>query len=383
MKTDDDQLCPRRIPILSRIAFFPVQFIFGIAHVILSTVAPQWEPTISVGVASGFFGSLPLVILTFLWLIGSALEVVGLCPASLFWKWIAVPFLVLYFVNILVLDQTHTVVRNSGGIPPTNALERAASDFLWAGFTSYFDGYITCVPWSKDAKLPTGGKEAPTYIFGCHPHGIHCMGLIELSNPYNEFAKLFPNVAGLKLTGLAATVIFKIPVVRELFLYMGYVDASRSVVSKALAAGQSLYICIGGEEESLLTTPGKDIYVLQNRKGFVRLALSYGSSLVPVLGIGANQAFTTYKPFLKQRIWLQKNFGVALPFFHGRFFITPLPHKIPIMIVVGEPIPTPKPKIPGEKPSDELVKEYHTRYVEAVRSLHAKHASKTTELIIQ
>ena len=109
------------------------------------------------------------------------------------------------------------------------------------------------MPWSKAAKLPSNS----TFIFGCHPHGIHCTAVIELSNPYNHFAKLFPNVAGLKLTGLAATVIFKIPVVRELFLYMGYVDASRSVASKALAAGQSLYFCVGGEEESLLTTPGK------------------------------------------------------------------------------------------------------------------------------
>ena len=54
-----------------------------------------------------------------------------------------------------------------------------------------------------------------------------------------------------KLTGLAASVIFKIPVVRELFLSMGYIDADRKVASKALAKGRSLFICVGGEDESL------------------------------------------------------------------------------------------------------------------------------------
>jgi hypothetical protein len=54
-----------------------------------------------------------------------------------------------------------------------------------------------------------------------------------------------------KLTGLAASVIFKIPVVRELFLSMGYIDADRKAASRALSIGRSLFICIGGAAESL------------------------------------------------------------------------------------------------------------------------------------
>ena len=164
---------------------------------------------------------------------------------------------------------------------------------------------------------------------------------------------------------------------------MGYIDASRKVAQRALEAGQSLFICIGGEEESLLTTRGKDIYVLQNRKGFVRLALSQGATLVPVLGINTNEAFTTYSWFLPLRIKLQKTLGIALPIFHGRWVITPLPHKVPIQVVIGDPIPTPKPKEAGARPDDVLVDEYHSKYIEAVRKLHAQHAPKTTELIIQ
>ena len=230
----------RQLPILSRAMFFPVQLLFGGLHVILSNVAPKIEPVVSCFVVSGFFGIMPLTMISFAWGLGTSVELLGACSASVFWSCVIQPFLALYTVNILVLDKSHTQVKDSGPILPSNALEQACFDFLWA-FVDYFDDYMTCLPWTKDATLPTG-EDNPSYIFGCHPHGIHCSAQIELSNPCNQFAKLFPNVTGRKLTGLCATVIFKIPVVRELFLAMGYIDASRSVASKALECGQSLFV---------------------------------------------------------------------------------------------------------------------------------------------
>jgi hypothetical protein len=95
-----------------------------------------------------------------------------------------------------------------------------------------------------------------------------------------------------------------------------------------------------------------------------------------------NEAFTTYTTLYPARKWLQKRLGIALPIFHGRWF-TLLPYKVPIKVVIGEPIPTPKPGVVGEKPSEELVNEFHARYIEAVRELHGKHAPKGRELLIQ
>ena len=63
---------------------------------------------------------------------------------------------------------------------------------------------------------------------------------------------------------------------------MGYRDAGRKTCQKVLDQGGSLYICTGGESESLATKNGVDAVVLEDRKGFVRLALSYGTPLVPV-----------------------------------------------------------------------------------------------------
>ena len=122
----------------------------------------------------------------------------------------------------------------------------------------------------------------------------------------------------------------------------------------------------------MYTTKGRDIVVLKKRRGFIRLALSYGVDIVPVFGVGNSDTYTTYGFMAKQRQWLQKRFGVALPIFHGRYF-TPLPYKVPIKTLIGEPIPTPKPKVKGEKPSDELVDKYHAMYIDALKKLHAEH----------
>eukprot|EP00588_Corethron_pennatum_P028767 CAMPEP_0194335550 /NCGR_PEP_ID=MMETSP0171-20130528/70005_1 /TAXON_ID=218684 /ORGANISM="Corethron pennatum, Strain L29A3" /LENGTH=85 /DNA_ID=CAMNT_0039098689 /DNA_START=520 /DNA_END=777 /DNA_ORIENTATION=+ len=70
-----------------------------------------------------------------------------------------------------------------------------------------------------------------------------------------------------RMTGFAASVIFQIPVVRELFLSLGYIDAGRRYAQKVLENKSILFICTGGEEESMLTELGRDVVVLNKRKG--------------------------------------------------------------------------------------------------------------------
>jgi len=279
--------------------------------------------------------------------------------------WLAIPFCVYYMVAILILDKTHVEVKESNPHPPRFALEHASSAFLKSTL-NYFP--LSCVPWEETAKLPISRQ----YIFAVHPHGIHCFPLGLLSTVGSDFDKKFPGLVGSKLTGLAATVMFKLPVVRELFLCMGYIDASRPVASKCLEVGRSIFVCTGGEEESMFTSTGKDIVVLKKRKGFVRLALSYGADIVPVYGVGNTDLYTTYNfIFLGFRHWLQKTCGIALPIFHGRFG-TPLPYKKAVQVLIGKPIRTPKPSVIGERPDPALVDEYHSKYIEALRQLHSK-----------
>ena len=76
-------------------------------------------------------------------------------------------------------------------------------------------------------------------------------------------------------------------------------------------------VCTGGEEESMYTELGRDSVVLSKTKGFVRLALSHGASLVPVFGVGNTDCYKTYGLLFGARLWLQRNTGIALPIFHA------------------------------------------------------------------
>ena len=197
------------------------------------------------------------------------------------------------------------------------------------------------------------------------------------------FDKLFPGIVGSKTCGLAASIIFKIPVVRENFFHWGYIDASRKIASKAIENGQNLVIVVGGEEESLNTCRGIDMVILNKRKGFIRLALSYGITLVPLYCLGGVDTYQTYGWFIKQRRWIQKHLGMALPIFHGRWYITPIPYPTPLTILVGKPIPTPISTNYGAKPDEDLVDEYHQLYINSLIALYSKHAPKGRKLIVR
>ena len=277
-------------------------------------------------------------------------------------------FCAVYGVAMLVLDKSH--IRP---LPvdcyrkPETWLERQSYDF----WKSHFDYFPMTIEVDPKVQLPPTKQ----YIFGVHPHGIHCWPLNMFAFPESPFDKKFPGLVGKRLTGLAATVVFKIPVVRELFLSMGYVDASKNVAKKALAKGRSLFICTGGEAESMLTSPGKEQVVLKDRKGFVKLALSYGCSLVPVYGVGVSDLYTTYDlGTLKLRKSLQKKTGIALPFFHG-WFGTPMPYRVPVRVLIGEPIDTPAVVEKGKEVDEDLLNEYHRKYIDALNKLYIQHVS--------
>lgn len=275
--------------------------------------------------------------------------------------------LLLWYVATIITDKAPFQSVGANHRPPKNYINWAAHQLYYYRVIDFFP--IEIVPWATDAKLPTSRQ----YIFGVHPHGVFCWALFMFAAKRTPFDKRFPGLCGERLTGLVASVLFFIPVLRDFFLEWPYMDASRKCASRALEQGQSLYLIPGGEEENVLTTQGQDIVVLSKRKGFIRLALSYGADLVPVFGAGTTDTFVTYPERFGLRKWIQKKFGVSMEVYRGRWF-TPLPFTdTPQRILIGKPIPTPMPKVKGLKPSDALVDEYHAKYVAALKELHDEH----------
>eukprot|EP00746_Dinoflagellata_sp_MGD_P034307 gnl/MRDRNA2_/MRDRNA2_181958_c0_seq1.p1 gnl/MRDRNA2_/MRDRNA2_181958_c0~~gnl/MRDRNA2_/MRDRNA2_181958_c0_seq1.p1 ORF type:complete len:211 (-),score=37.39 gnl/MRDRNA2_/MRDRNA2_181958_c0_seq1:107-658(-) len=139
-------------------------------------------------------------------------------------------------------------------------------------------------------------------------------------------------------------------------------------------------LVVGGARESLETAPGKAGLVLENRKGFVKIALRQGASLVPVFSFGENDVFGVYHSsrLAQWQLRMQKKLGFAVPLFFGRALTGGLLHRLfgmnagimplrlPIHSVVGKPIHLER----VDNPSQEQIDNAHSLYVEELKRVH-------------
>ena len=114
-----------------------------------------------------------------------------------------------------------------------------------------------------------------------------------------------------------------------------------------------------------MTVRGRHRLYLKKRLGFVKIALERDASLVPVYVFGETELFHHSSFLLSLRMWLMKNFGVAVPLIYGRAGL--LPYAVPVTAVVGKPIKS------GygvcAEPTDEQVQAFHGRYCDALEDL--------------
>ncbi|OWY96883.1 hypothetical protein PHMEG_00032734 [Phytophthora megakarya] len=134
------------------------------------------------------------------------------------------------------------------------------------------------------------------YIFGLHPHGILVLSRIALAG--RNFIDVFPGIAIrdvsltivllMVLLVLGASAMYYIPLGREMCLWMGGVDASRSTGEKVLKEGNSIIVYPGGVPEIFRSNPNSKVVrcLLKKRLGFIKLAVNHGADLVPTFVFG-------------------------------------------------------------------------------------------------
>jgi len=205
-------------------------------------------------------------------------------------------------------------------------------------------------------------KEGAKFIFAIFPHGVGSDFRVLLQGMLPSLA---PNIHA-KIRSLAASVLFLIPLVREITLFTGCIDASRSVANRALKNGRSLIILPGGEAEQLLTKRGVEKIYLKSRKGFIKLAMRHGVPVVPCYVFGSNDLFHTSDFMQGPRQWLVKNLGVCIPMTWGYWgTLCPLPVKN--TIVFGAPVDYPC-EVKGE-PTDEELNKAHSDFCDKIKNL--------------
>lgn len=249
------------------------------------------------------------------------------------------------------------------------------SILLFCLFQGYFPIHL-----HKTCDLPA---DRP-YIFGYHPHGIISLGGFgNFATEATGFEKLYPGI-NLRLLTLGAN--FNIPFYEIYLSMMGMCDASKESCNYILKKGNgnSILLVIGGSKESLDTRPSSEyLLTLKNRKGFIKIALANGASLVPVFSFGENDLYEQVpnprgSTLRTIQMFLQKKMGYALPLFHGRgifqYKFGILPNRHPIDAYVGEPIDVPK--LSSDEITPEIVNEYHKKYTDALTRLFDAHKAK-------
>lgn len=210
-------------------------------------------------------------------------------------------------------------------------------------------------------------KPNAQFVFACFPHACFSDYRVSMDGILDQ---ALPHVWKNTRT-LAASVLFRLPVCREIALWTGAIDARRSVAEALLDRGRSFIVLPGGEAEQIRTIHGKERVYLNSRKGFIKLALQKNVPVVPMYVFGASDYYYTSNAFFGLRELLRKRTGVCIPLGVGFLgsLICPMPVKTtltfgkPISFTVKEP----------SAPTNEEVDDAHAAFCVALRELFDEH----------
>lgn len=175
---------------------------------------------------------------------------------------------------------------------------------------------------------------------------------------------------------------FRLPLYREYVFAMGVLSVSKESITNILTRGgpnnegmgRAVTIVVGGARESLEAQPKTMRLIINERKGFVKLAMQTGADLVPVIAFGENDLYDQLDPHRHpwlhglQRYFL-KAWKFTVPLLHGRgifnYDVGLMPYRRPLNIVVGKPIPV----VQSNNPENSEINRLHDLYTDELQKI--------------
>jgi 1-acyl-sn-glycerol-3-phosphate acyltransferase len=191
-------------------------------------------------------------------------------------------------------------------------------------------------------------------MFIALPHGLFPLQLTMLSGVWSRVFS-----SGIHPSTAIAAHLFKTPILAPMLRWLGCIPAHHADISSALQTN-SVLIVPDGIAGTFRSDTEREILYLLRRKGFIKIALQHGSTLVPMYCFGHTQLFHVYGARYLEPIsrWLQ----FSLVAFAG-------PFKAKQTLIVGAPIKLER----ILKPTAEQVDTAHAVFVQAVRTLFDTH----------
>ena len=113
------------------------------------------------------------------------------------------------------------------------------------------------------------------------PHGCYSFAALFLGIPSFRCDPIFRE---LRVSIIAASVLFYVPIVREYLLLFGVREATRENIVALVKDGRIVALNPGGIWEQVHTRHDQEQVFAQNRRGFIRIALELGIPLLPMYG---------------------------------------------------------------------------------------------------
>ena len=176
---------------------------------------------------------------------------------------------------------------------------------------------------------------------------------------------------------LVSSAIFKIPFIRQIFSWVRAKPVGKETFRFLLKNNHSFVFVPGGVKEVTFANSSNKNEInlcLQDRKGFIKLALEQGSPIVPAFAFHLDGCYGYWLPQGKWFAKLARLLGFVPLLFWGRFgipFGIPIPKKI--HVVVGSPI-----KIPceGSNIKPESIQKYHGIFLRELEALYERHKDR-------
>nr|CAD7434093.1 unnamed protein product [Timema monikensis] len=275
-------------------------------------------------------------------------------------------WLALFYLSWMWLDRK---TPHQGG----RRIEWVRKLKWWTYYRDYFP-----LKFVKTSDLDAGRN----YLFCIIPHGVLCFGGFGCfaTDAYN-LSQEFP---GIRFISVTLNMNMFMPLVRDFLMALGFCSVSPESLNHLLdnpEGGNAPCLVVGGATESLYSQPGSYHVVIKRRKGFVKLALQNGASLVPVVVFGETELYHQV-----QRSWLRKlqevfkKYTAAVPliingrgFFQSSFGLIPRQRRL--TVVSGKPIHVDK----QSEASQEQIDELHERFVNEFSSLFEEEKHKYIE----
>ena len=225
-------------------------------------------------------------------------------------------FLVAAYVSPLLLSAAIPPIHSPGVVKRLTAM------------LTYFD--YEEIHEISDAAMLAHFATGKSFVLAAQPHGvISFTGMCSAVYCVDEFRKIKTAVA---------SVLMSVPILKHVLGIYGLVDASAGSLKRHFKKGGvhgSIVIYIGGIAELFKSSRKEERLYLNERKGFIKMALREGVDVIPIYLLGNTSVLTVLKsgPLAS----LSRKLQVTITYFWGRGGL-PIPRPDKLIYIRGRPL---------------------------------------------